>query len=157
MHQLAALGDFALYRIEAKLANLDGRVFSAGRSLDAAHRGADACNQLAHAEWLGDIVVRAQLQRLDLLLFRIAHGEHENGQPWRKGANAAQGFNAADSGHIHVKQNHIKAACAQRLESLFAARDIHDLKAELHQRRPERPADGRFIVNNKNANCCLCH
>jgi hypothetical protein len=46
-----------------------------------------------------------------------------------------------------------KAAGAQQLQSLLAARGLGHLKAEFHERRAQRPADGRFIVDHKNANC----
>ena len=145
----------ALDRVEAQLADLDGRVFGAGRSLHAANRRADAGNQLPRAEGLGDIVVGAQFQRLHLILFRVAHREHEDGQPGRQGAHAAQRLDAADAGHIHVEQDNVEAAGAQHLQSLFAARGLHHLKAEFDQRRAQRPADGRFIVDKKNANRSL--
>ena len=57
VQRLAALGHLALDRVKAQLANLDGRIFGAHRGLDAADRGADAGNQFAGAEGLGDVVV----------------------------------------------------------------------------------------------------
>ncbi len=138
-------------------ADLDGRIFCARRSLNAADRGADAGDQFASAEGLGDIVVGAQFERLDLLLFAVAHGKHENGQAGGEGTDAAQGFNAADAGHIDIEQDDVEAPGAQHLQSLFAARCLDHLKAELDQRRPQRSADGRFIVDEKNANHSLVH
>ena len=95
----------ALDRIEANLADLDGCVLGAGGSADAANRRADAGDQLARAEGLGDIVVGAQFERLHLILFLIAHRQHQDRQPGSEGANAAQRFNAADAGHIHIEQD----------------------------------------------------
>ena len=157
MHQLAALGDLALDRIEAQLADLDGRVFSPRRRADAANRAADAGDQLARAEGFGDIVVRAQFERLHLILLLVAHRQHQDRQPGGKGANAAQRLYAADTGHIHVEQDGVEDARAQGLQRLFAARGLHHLKAEFDERWTQRPADGRFIIDDKNANHWLVH
>ncbi len=153
----AALGDRALHRLQANFADLDGRVFGAGGRADAAHRSANAGDQFARAEGLGDVVVGAQLQRLHFFLFLVAHGQHEDGQPGSKGANAAQRLHAANARHVDVEQNRIAGRGAQHLQSLFAARGFGHLKAELQQRRPQRPADGRFVVDDKNANSGLAH
>ena len=45
----------------------------------------------------------------------------------------------------------------QHLQRLFAARGLDHQKAEFGQWRAERPADGRFIVDQKNANRVLLH
>ena len=55
--------------VEANLADLDGSIFGAGRSMDAAMRGADAGDEFAGAERLGDVVVGAQFERFDFLFF----------------------------------------------------------------------------------------
>ena len=56
---------------------------------------------------------------------------------------------------LSVEDNVI--AGAQHLDGLLAAPGLDHLKAKLHERRAQRPADGRFIVNQKNANRGLLH
>ena len=118
---------------------------------------ADAGNQLARTEGLGHVIVRAQLQRLHLVFLLVANGEDQHRQPGREGADAAQRLDAPDSRHIHIQQHRVEDAAAQRLQRLLAARGLHHLKAQLDQRRAQRPADRRFIVHHKNANGRLIH
>ena len=127
VHGLAAPGDAALDGIEANFADLDGRIFGAGRSLDAANGGADAGNQLARAEGLGDVVVCAQVERLHLFFFLVANRQHQDGQPGSEGANAAQRLHAANAGHVHIQQDGIEGSAAQQLERLLAARGLGHL------------------------------
>ena len=70
-------------------------------------------------------------------------------------AERAQCLHATDAGHIHIQQNSVVGCAAQQLQRLFSARGFGHLKAEFGQRRTQCPADGRFIVNNENANCGL--
>jgi hypothetical protein len=64
------------------------------------------------------------------------------GRRGAKAANAAQGLDAADAGHVHVEQDGVEGRGAQQLQRLFAARGLGDLKAKFHQRGAQRPADG---------------
>ena len=154
----AALCDPALDRLQADFADLDGSVFGAGRSADAAYGGADAGDQFANAEGLGHVVVGAEIEGFHLVFLLVAHGEHEHGQAGSKSADAAQRFNAADAGHIDVEQDTTSKLLARSsLQRLFAARGLGHLKAELNQRGAQGPADGRFVVDNKNANGRLVH
>ena len=125
--------------------------------MHAAMRGADARNQLANAEGLGHIVVGAQLQRLHLVLFAVAHRHHQHRQARRRAANAAQRLNAANARHVDVQQHHIHGIRVQQLQRFLAARGLDDLKTKLAQRRPQRAADGGFVVHNHHSNRVLAH
>ena len=137
-----ALGHAALQRLQTNLANLDRRVFGAGRRANPPHRRANARNQFARAEGLGHVIVRARFQRLHLVLFLVAHRQHQDRQPRRKAANAAQRLNAANARHIHIQQHRIVGPAAQQLQRLFAARGLRHLKSEFNQRRAQCPANG---------------
>ena len=106
--------------------------------------GANARDEFANAEGLGDVVVGAQFKRLHFFLFAFADSDHENGQAGREGADAAQGFNAADAGHVDVEQDHVDVAGVEQLQSFFAARGFSDLEAEFNERRAQGSADGRL-------------
>jgi hypothetical protein len=109
----AALGNGALHRLKQNLANFYGSIFGHGRSAHAAHRRANARNQLPRAEGLGNVIVRSRFQCLHLVFFLVANREHQDWQSRSKCADAPQRLNAADARHIHIKQNHIHGArCA---------------------------------------------
>ena len=143
--------------VEADFADLDGSVFSARRARARGDGGADARDQFANAEGLGDVVVGAEFERLHLFFFAFANGDHQNRQAGSKSADAAQGLNAADAGHVDVEQDHVDVAGVQQLQRFFAARRFSDLKAEFNERRAQGSADGRFVVDDKNANGRLVH
>ena len=45
----------------------------------------------------------------------------------------------------------------EQLQRLFAARRFAELETKFHQRRAQVHADGRFIIDNQNANSRLVH
>ncbi len=84
-------------------ADLDGCIFCPRRGVDPANRGADPGNEFTNTEGLGDVVVGAHLECVYLLLFAIAHGQHQNGQARREDPDPAQRLDPADSGHIDIQ------------------------------------------------------
>jgi len=118
---------------------------------------ADACDQFAYAERLGDVVVGAKLERLNFFFLCIENRHHEHRQAWCECANAAKSFNAADARHIDVEQDHVDGSGVEQLQCFFPARSFVNLEAEFGQRRPQSAADGRFIVNDENTNGRLVH
>ena len=142
MDGLTALRNDASSWNQANLTDLNRRVLRPGRSLHTSHRGSYARDQFAGAEGLGYIIIGARLKRLDLLLFSIPNGDHQNWQSRRKRSNAAQRLKSANSWHIDVQQNSVKASSPQLLDSFFTAGGFHDLKSEIKQRWPQCPADG---------------
>src|SRR5580698_5811155 len=157
MNLLAAPGDVTLDRVETNLADLNRRVFGANGRLDAADGRAHTRNQFARAERLGDVIVGAQVERLYLFFFLVAHCQHENRQARRGGANAAQRLHAADARHVHVEKHRIERRRSEQLQRLFAARGFGHLEPEFRERRPQRPADCGLVVDHKNANGLRVH
>ena len=125
--------------------------------MNPANRRANARDQFARAEGLGNVVVRAKFQRLNLFFFAVAHRQHQHRQPRSKRADAAQRFDSADARHVDVEQHHVVSAGMQQLQRLFSARCFAELKSKLGQRRPQRAADRGFIIDDKNANGGLIH
>ena len=150
MHWLTALCNAVLHRLQQDLANFYRSIFSTGGRANPAYRRANARNQFPCAERLGNVIVRSRFQCLHLVFFLVANREHQDWQSRSKCANAPQRLNAADTRHIHIKQNHIHGARAQQLQRLFAARCFGHLEAELNQRWAQCSANRRFVVNNKN-------
>ena len=142
---------------ETNLTDFDGSIFNASRSVHAAVRSADTRYEFADAEGLGDVIVGAKLESFNLFLFTVANCHHKHRKPGRKSANAAQRLNAADTWHVDVEKDNIDRRGMKQLQGFFAARRLEHLKPEFRKRRPECPANRRFVVNDENANCGLIH
>src|SRR5581483_3990788 len=81
----------------------------------AADGGAQPGEQLVHAEGLGDVVVRARVQGLDLLVRGVAGGEHEDRDP----GPAAQALDDLDAVHVRqpqVEDDHVGMVCGGELQ-----------------------------------------
>ena len=63
--------------VDLELAELEHRT-RRGRRLDAPERGADPGEQLVDRERLVHVVVGARVERPDLVVARVAHGEHDD-------------------------------------------------------------------------------
>src|ERR1019366_7608930 len=80
VHRLAPLANQSASRIKFDVPNSDYRVgidMGCGRT---SHRGPYACCQLADVEWLGDVVVRACIQRRHLVPPAVAPRKNRNPQ-----------------------------------------------------------------------------
>src|SRR6185503_10117298 len=133
------------------------RILCTCRSANATDCGTNARDKLARAEWLGHVIIRSRFERFHFVLLLIANGQHENGKSRSEGANAAERFNAADTWHIHIEQNGVVGAAAQKLKRLFAPSRLSHLKAKLDKWRSKRPADCRLIIDDKDADCRLAN
>src|ERR1035438_6707575 len=104
VHRLATLANQSASRIKFDVPNSDYRVgidMGCGRT---SHRGPYACCQLADVEWLGDVVVRACIQRRHLVLLAVAHRQHEDPQVGQALAYLAARPDASDSRHVDVHE-----------------------------------------------------
>ena len=115
----------------------------------AAQSRTDARHQLFDAEGFDDVVVGAGIESLYFIAFGIAHGEHDDGRI-AGGANFAAGFEAGNSGQIHVEKNQLGPHAADFFESFFAAANFDDGIALRREGGEHNAADLRFIVHNEN-------
>src|ERR1700678_2986030 len=67
------------------------------RCMKSANSRTDSGRLLAGVKWLGHIGVRTCLQRLNLVIFTIADGQHENRYPCVASPDPPTGFNSANS------------------------------------------------------------
>src|SRR6202034_3928846 len=141
-------GDVAARGREADFADLDRSIFHSRGSVQTAGRGADARDELANAEGLGDVVIGSELQGFTFFFLRVEYGHHEHRKAWRRGSNAAQGLDAADARHIDVEQNDIDRRGVEQLQRLFSARGFVNLKAQFDERGPKGAANGRLVVDD---------
>ncbi len=96
--------------------------------LVAAEQGADAGDQLAHAEWFPEVVVGAQFQADDAVRFLATGGEHEHrgggGLP-----DLAQDIEAAEPGQHPVEHDQVHALAGVQVERGAAIGGAEDMVA----------------------------
>ncbi len=121
VHGLPALGDVR-FTGSSRISPISMGASSVRAGARRGARRADAGDQFAGAERLGNVIVRAEVERLHFVFFLVAHGQHQDRQPRSKSANAAQRLNAADARHIHVEQ-HSVVGCAHAVCSASSPRE----------------------------------
>src|ERR1700686_3767443 len=60
--------------------------------------------QLRHAEWLCNIVIRSSIKGFDLIRLCAAHSEHDDCDLGSRSDQPAS-FHPAHSGHVHIQQH----------------------------------------------------
>ena len=104
--------------------------------------------QLGDAERLGQVVVGAGVERIDLLLLLRARRQHDD-RPPRPAAQAADQLGAVAIGQPEVDEEEVDAAVAgQRLAVARGRRLEHDMAFGL-QRRREQATDRRFVLDHE--------
>src|SRR5262245_39732593 len=106
--------------IDAKPPELDRRLALAHLTLAAAQNGLNAQEELAHAEWLHHVVVRAELEAddaIDLLTFGRQH-HHGNSASRRTFLELLTDLRARHVGKHQVEQDEIRSLFASEAESL---------------------------------------
>ena len=81
-----------------------------GLRLDAAEHGLDAGHQLHDAERLRQVIVRAEVEALNFIIFRAAGRRHDDGDRGhaRVCADAAQQLDAVDPRQHHVEHDQLR-------------------------------------------------
>ena len=113
-------------------------------------RGPEPRGQFADAERLLDIIVGAEIERLDLLRLAIARGEHDHRRR-RELADVAQNVLAVPIGQAEVENDEIGRAGRRQPQSLGAGLGRLHLKAGGGERDGEKPLNLRLIVDHQNA------
>ena len=134
-------------RVEADVADLDHvgrrrRIRSA-----AAEDGADAGDQLGHAERLHEVVVGAELEPHDAIGLEPSGGEHDDRHPRRRADRPAD-VAAVDVGQHEVEQDDVRLVPAHRLEPRRAGRGDLDSVPLALQRRSQRVRDGLLVLDD---------
>ena len=109
--------------------------------------------QFADAERLLDIIVGAEIERLDFLRLAIARGEHDHRRR-RELADVAQNILAVPVGQTEVENDQIGRAGRGRPQGLGAGLGRLHLKAGGGERDGEKPLNLRLIVDDQNARPC---
>ena len=123
-------------RIKFNFSNSDGGGIVRLRRGCAAHGGAKPGRQLPNVKGLGDVVVRSGVQRLDLVLFRVLHGQHNDLEQRHELTDLPTSLNAIHAWHPDVQQHGVKVNRANQRESLLAGFGLGDFKIHTLKRFP---------------------
>src|SRR3989449_7792137 len=143
----AVAPDDVLFQVRRDLAQLEYRLAGAGAG-GVAQRRAHAREQLADAEGLGDIVVRAGVERLDLRALLRARREHQD-RHRRPGANAPDHVHAVDVGQAEVDDRQVRLLAAGVDGAARAGAGLDDSIAFGGERGAQEPADLRLVLDDE--------
>src|SRR5690606_29200387 len=118
-------------------------------ALGAAQHRIDAGNQFAGGKRLGDVIIGAGVEALDLVVLFALGGEHDDGN-FAGGfvaLEAAGQFDAAGAGQHPVQQNQVGAIIHDAAVGDGGVLGFQPLKARQLQRHGNHFADGFFVVN----------
>ena len=119
-----------------------------GGSGGAAADGADAGEELASVEGLGEVVVCAHLEAYDAVDVFAAGGEEEDAVGGG-GAEAGEDFEAVDAGEHDVEEDHGPGAGARGFEAGVAAMDGVDVEVVASEVLGEHVAELYVVVDEE--------
>lgn len=137
-------------RFEGEIAARQRRGLRRGAGLRSLQYRIDARHQFARAEWLGDVIIAADLEAdhpVDLL---VARGEEQD-RRIRCLADSPAHFEAVHLGHADVEHDEIGRRLAEAAQRLGAVAGGDRLHAGLLQRETDDVADVGIIVGDENA------
>ena len=128
MNLIFAQIDLALFRVQAQLARLiDGIRLRAGLLVHVPQGDADARQQLAGGEGLGQIVVRAEIEHRHLFLVLIARGDDDD-RHLRPRPQAADDLRAVEVGQTQIQQHQVDGLRGQKAQGfLRCGRSVADI------------------------------
>ena len=127
LHLLAVAMDALGDEVDGEVRRGDARLFGR-RGRDAAERGPQAREELAHAERLGDVVVGTGVERGDLVALRLARREDDDGHVG-PAAEAGDHVEAGDVGEAEVEDDEVGPVPGRELERDLAGAGRVDVVA----------------------------
>src|ERR1700722_16094630 len=112
-------------------------------------RGAHTGEQFVHPEWLGEVVVGAEIERLDLAGLIAAARQHDDGHAVVAAADHAQQFMTLDVGQAEI-ENDEGGILRQQFERRLAVRSFQYIVTLGAQAHPQQFPYRRVIVDDKN-------
>src|SRR5258708_7477600 len=150
LDRLATLGHFVGLQVEIQIAYVDlARQLAVRVGLAAAHHGLHACGELVGAEGLGHVVVGADLQAAQDVLFLVARGEHDD-RGLGLVANAAAHFEAVNLGQVAVEEDDVGAFAFPALQRLLAINGGEYVVSLAAQRVGHQIQKIDVVVNDQN-------
>ena len=108
-----------------------------------------ARKQFIHAERLGDVIVGAEVERLDLADLVAAARQHHDRDALVARADHPQQFEALHIGQSKIENDQI-GILRQQLERGLAVRRLQDFVALRAQAHAQQLADGRLVIDHQN-------
>jgi hypothetical protein len=158
----ATPADFAAVAVDFNIAGDDevGAEVGYGAGAGAAEKRADASHEFAHAEWLGDVVVGADIEAGDAIAFAAECGEHDDGDGGVAAEETAN-LHAIDAGEHDIKDDEVRVLLAGKLEGVVTAGGRKDAVAFTPEVVCEGEQECFFVFDDEDAGgwCCGhgCH
>jgi transposase len=118
------------------------------RGIVAPQHGANATHQFPVTERLADIIIGAQFQPFDTVLFIVLSGQHQH-RHRRRLPQSAQGLETIHHWHHNVQQHdigHLVAHLLQRLTPVRCADNPTPLKLQIHAHEIDH---ARLVINDE--------
>src|SRR5581483_11992149 len=142
--------DRARARVDAQVREAQRLAVSLLARARAAQHRRDARGQLARAERLRDVVVRADAEADELVHLLAAGREHDHGDG-RAGAQAAADFEAIDARQHHVEHHQVRRESLERLDRGEAVADGADVVAVTAQVAFDDVGDHALVLDDEDA------
>ena len=151
LRRLAVDGHAVADRVQDQAVDFDRR-FAIGRA-GAAQHGFEARHQFPWGKRLGDVVIGAHFQALDLVVLFALGGEHDDRDiPGQLVTLETAGqFDARGAGQHPVEQDQVRLAVDDNGVGLLGVLRLQAVIAGHFQRDGDHFANGRFVVNDQNA------
>src|ERR1035437_6898174 len=148
LHQRAAAPHLPRVEIELEIADLQDR---RGEDAGTARERLDPREQLLEGEGLGDIVVGARAQRLDLRVDGVLRGQHEHGPLESVRAEIAQHIEPGPPGQPEVEHDQVeRLAPRERFPFLAVGHEV-DAPALLLEAALHELPDRRVVLDDENS------
>ena len=150
MDRAIADGHLAPLEIRDQLAAVDPPLGPGLGPREVPQSDAHAGKELVDTERLGDVVVRAKVERVHLVALASAGREHDDRRA-RALADVADDLETVAVGKVEVKEDQVgRAAVVARLRLGRVLRGLH-LEVVAAQIRPQRADHGGLVVDDKEA------
>ncbi len=149
--RFAVDGDAVADRIEQQAADLDRRFAVHWRR--AAQHGLQAGDQLARREGLGDVVVGADFQALDLVVLFTLGGEHDDRRVGGQlvALEAARQLDARSAGQHPVEQDQVRLLVDDQCVGLLGVLCFETVIAGHFQGDDDHLPDRRLVIDDQYA------
>jgi hypothetical protein len=114
----------------------------------------DACQEFPHCEGFYDIIVSSGIEGLNLVLFGISDGDHDNG-PSERQSNLAACLKPTHVGHVHIQQNQIRVLAYNHFDGFLPVLRQYDVIGVTRKRGLQHAANLRLVVHYEDG--CVGH
>src|SRR5262245_12767185 len=147
-HVLVTHLDDTSHQIDGQIAHSEDWALAVSLQL-VAQRRAHPGEKLIHAKRLGDVIIGAEVERLNLAGLVTAAGQHHDRHALVARSNHSQQFEPLHVRQPEIEDHQIRLLLLQQLKRdapIWRFKDIIAVRAQAH---PKQLANGRLIVNDK--------